>query len=517
MPKVVTRDDVVALDLDGDLTGAVQKARVLLMLAGESGDLRQRIEALLLLARVLRHRETSADLKEAMAAATIAARLTLLPIIGADDELHGRAELECANCLVQGGRTEEALEKAWPWRDSRAARLSGWAWLVIGKGWAAQGRTSATVVAYANAVAEFQRSTQENREIGTSIQLARALCDAGFVDQAEAVLDGLRDWSMSDGVRRFLVEYHLASAEVRYLQGDIDLALRIIDEDVRPRLNSCRGVTALWARYHRQLATCLRAWEQGASADVNDARADRLFARMRGGGLLDAQKFASVPPAAAPVWLSARAAAVPRDLVREVRALVRHVGEDEKARQFTVLLDELQGQPDAERAEVMVLIDAGAALLEHQSDQLYAERCLRRALVRIVWLRGLELPQARAQALLAEILAADGRAEEALGLAVRAVQTFDEQRYLMSKKHWRGNWRTQKMNPPIQLAIQLAIECEQTELASDLVIFSRAAGVRKADGSAGTPGALRLLPVPRLHYIDGTASTLGSGADCVMR
>ncbi|HMR47837.1 MAG TPA: hypothetical protein PKE40_01080 [Arachnia sp.] len=523
MSKAVTREDVVARDLDGDLMQAIEKARAFLFLAGESGDLRRRVEALLLLARVLRHRETPAELTEAMSAATIAAQLTLLPALGADDVLRGRAELECATCLVEGGRIDEALEKAWPWRVHRTARVSGWAWLVIGKAWAAQERISAAVVAHANAVAEFQRSAQENREIGTRIRLAQALCHGGFVDQAEAVLNELQEWSASKGVRRLHVEYYLALAEVRYEQGDIDAAYRILEGEVKGRLNSCRGAEVLQARYHHLSARCVRTWGQGQEADDQDARGDRLLAGFPTGWVLETRAFSSVPSADAPVRVGSRDAAVSRDLVGEVRGLVKLVGDDKKVGQLVNLLDELQGQPDAERAEVLLLIDAGEALLAHRRDPLHAERCVRRALVRVVWLRGMELSRARAQTLLAELMAADGRAEKALPLAVEAVQTFDEQRYLMEKKPWRGKWLTQKIKPPVELAIQLAIDCGKVELASDLVIFSRAAGVRKAegtdgtDGTAGTPGALRLLPVPRLHYIDGTTSTLGSGAECLMR
>lgn len=506
--------DWLTPDLDGDLDTALGRARLLLLQAGESGDPRRRIEALLSLARVLRHRADRASLEEAMSAATIATRLIRLPSISTDDILRGRVELECASCLVQGGRVDEAQDRAWPWRDRPELRLAGWAWLVIGQAQAAQGSISAAVAALANAVAEFQRGPRANRVVGTKIRLAETLCRGGFIDAAAAVLKEIREWSESRGARRLHADYFLVLAHVRYAQGDVGEAIQILTKRVGRRLASCRGTVALWERYHRQYATCLRMWEQTGKAEEQAREADELSLLLPTGESGKAPKPAPVPRAAAPHRLATHRFPVQRDIEQEIHDALQGMRTDDHAYRVVALLEEIQGRPDGERAEVMRLIMAGEKMLAIGAG-LFAERCLRRALVRIVWLPGMELPRAQAQICLAKVLAG-AKPSEALDLLLHALQTVDEQRYLMTEKVWRGNWLRRKLHPAFELAIELATRCDRIEEAADLIVFSRASGIVTASGDSEKPGVPRLLPVPRLHYIDGSVSVLGGGGECLM-
>lgn len=79
----------------------------------------------------------------------------------------------------------------------------------------------------------------------------------------------------------------------------------------------------------------------------------------------------------------------------------------------------------------------------------------------------------------------------------------------------RRNWLHEEIHPAFNLAIELAHRCARNDIAADLVVFSRASGVPGPVGSTSSPGReTRLMPVPRLHYIDGSASLLGSGGEC---
>lgn len=517
MREVIIRDDVVALDLDGDLDTALARSRILLWQAGESGDLRRRIEALLVLARVLRHRDDPASLHEAMSAAMIAARLTLLPSVGERDLLHGHAELECAACLVRGGRAKEGSERAWPWRDRPEPWLAGRAWVVIGDALRAEERPSAAVAALANAVAEFQRGQGEDKLARTKIRLAEALSSGGHVAAAAAVLDELREWCASDPPCRLRIAYYLALAEVRQAQGDVEVALDVLAEQAWPVLRSRKSLVALRIRYHLQCAAYLRMWGQKKASDSHANRAAELRRRLPLGRPVDVHELASVPRRTGTDFLSAHSVVFERDIAGEVAQALKGTREDDHARRVVELLELLQGRPDAERAELSLLIETGERLAPPKvPSSLSAERCLRRALVRIAWLPGMELWRARGQVALARMLADTGRVDEALELALRAVRTFDDQRLRMRERSWRGNWLGASIHPAFELAVELAVRCDRPEIASDLIVFSRAAGVVATSGSPDRPSGQRLLPVPRLHYIDGSTSVLGSGAECRM-
>lgn len=505
--------DWLSADLDGDLDLALSRARIAVLRAGQVGEVRQRIDALLILARMLRHRADPASVQEAMSTATIATRLTLLSANGDEDLLHGRAELESAACLVQAGRVNEGLERAQPWRDHPEARLAGWAWAVIGEALSLQDAFSASVAAYANAVAEFQRWTRPNRESGTKIKLAEVLSRGGQVAAAAAVLDELEDWRDNGPPARLLIEYYLALAEVQQAQGDVGAALETLVGKAWPLL-VCRGaLVALRIRYHLRSAEYLTIWDQVVDAAKHKGQAEELRRR-----LPSARPAAEHLDNPVPGWpesrrLDQRDADVARDFAGEVRHALDSVRLPEQIRHVFALLEAMQGRPDAERAEVSMLIEAGEKLAPPRgATSLYTERCLRRALVRAAWLPGMDLWRARGQFALARVLSDAGQSKEALDLAVEAVQTLDEQRFKMRQRNYRSNWLQRSIHPAFELAIELAIRCGETHVAADLIIFSRAAGVVVAVEGSGQ----RLLPVPQLHYIDGGESILGSGGECFL-
>ena len=57
--------DWLSADLDGDLDLALSRARIAVLRAGQVGEVRQRIDALLILARMLRHRADPASVQPA--------------------------------------------------------------------------------------------------------------------------------------------------------------------------------------------------------------------------------------------------------------------------------------------------------------------------------------------------------------------------------------------------------------------------------------------------------------------
>lgn len=513
----------LAADLDGDLKAALAQANLLLARASKSGDLRGRVEALLAQARVLRHRGDPASLAHARSAADLASRLACLPGADHDEVLRGRTELECATCLVQGGSQAEGMKRAWDWRSAPEPRLAGWAWLVIGQALALQrDRPSAAVAALANAVAEFQRGTRGNRVAGTKILLAETLADAGQLDAASAVLGELSDWAGSEAPRRLRLGYLLALADVHYAQGDVQAAISAMHDEVNPLLNQCTDVEMSWIRYHERYAAYLRAWGQEVKAGKQGERATALRRRLIPAHGTPARPQGNPPIPAPPAPIRWADGGAPRDLPTRVHEALRGVRGPRAAQHVVELLEELQGVPDAERQEASLLVEVGERLADPTTAQhLHAERCLRRALVRLAWLPGTMLLRAQAQIALARVLAATEGPEkecpeEALKLSLAAVQTLDEQRFRMSERQWRGNWLSKAIHPSFTLAIDLANRCGRVDLAADLIVFSRASGVLAPPSEDDRSGAVSLLPVPKLHYIDGETSELGSDSECRM-
>ena len=99
--------------------------------------------------------------------------------------------------------------------------------------------------------------------------------------------------------------------------------------------------------------------------------------------------------------------------------------------------------------------------------------------------------------------------DQALDLLVRGIQGLDEQRFQMLNRSYRDGWLTRREHPAVARAIELASGTDAA-LAADLITFSRITGVLVPRGERQVP----LVPVPRLRYIDGTESRLGSTGSC---
>ena len=107
------------------------------------------------------------------------------------------------------------------------------------------------------------------------------------------------------------------------------------------------------------------------------------------------------------------------------------------------------------------------------------------------------------------LLLRDSELDESLDLLVRGIQGLDEQRFQMLNRSHRDGWLTRWEHPAIARAIELASGTDAA-LAADLITFSRVAGVLVPQDDRQVP----LVPVPRLRYIDGTESRLGSAGSC---
>ena len=180
----------------------------------------------------------------------------------------------------------------------------------------------------------------------------------------------------------------------------------------------------------------------------------------------------------------------------------------------TVLLDYYRALET--RAQAIAYVEAGAALRDCRGGPflLHSKRALRRSLVALARLEGMGLWLARGRIELARTLSVAGEREEALSHALLGVQELDRVRVSMQARRHRDTWMAAEIGPSMDLAIELAVACGETSIASDLIVFSRAAGVvaphLRDSGEADIP----LIPVPLLRYIDGGVSSLGSGGEC---
>ncbi len=543
----LTPDAIRAADAAGDLIGAGTLAQRLVLAASGAGDLRGQADALLLLARVSRHRRTAASLRRARDAAGIAVELAGTTGLASDAAFRAAAELEQAASLVASGHLDEGFAIAAVHRSAERAAIAGWSWTTMGQARLAQGVHREAVAALSNALAEFQRDAASRRVYVARIALAVALTRAGHIDDGAAILDADIDYWASSGIRRLQIEHHLALAENLRQRGSTAKSRKRLAE-VAGLLEPCTGMDATTVRLHQQRAACDLDWHL-----VNDARkrittAEAIRVQLaegeaagpvaagvprpavpqplgaRGGqptlptrdlhhDLADAAQeladaTASETPDALPGTLALSGSAV-LELGREVRSLVawaKRSGtlDDHAIGGLLVRLESLGTVPDAERLEATMLVRAGKLLRTLDQPRLLdAERLLRRALIRLARLPGMGLWQARANVALAMILRDTDRHEEALSHALRGVERFDAERFEMGARATREVWG-KRHNDAFNCAIDLANSCGRTDIAADLITFTRAAGVVR--GSVG-----QLVAVPRLRYIDGVTSGLGSG------
>lgn len=534
------RAAVLAADAAGDLVGAGEQAQRLVLAASRGGDVRAQIDALLLLARVSRHRRDAVSLRWARDAAGVAVQLTELPRLAADRGVRAAAALELAACLVAGGRHDEGFAIAGGHRSDVEAAIAGWAWTTMGQARLAQGRTREAVAALSNALAGFEREPGGRRAFTARVWLAVALTRVGDLEHGAGILEADLEYWRGSGLVRLQVEHHLALAESLRQRG-LTAQARTVLGTVADLLRPCMGMDAVAVRLHQQWAACDLDWHQTRAAQNHVIQAERIRARLMDAGarpaalgvprpsavqelgartpvpnggpyrdLADAAReladtMASEVPDVAGV--SAFGGAVALSLNAEVRGLIARARrsrslDDDGAAVLFAQLESLGAVPDTERLEATLLVRAGELLHSlDESRSVGAERLLRRALVRLDRLPGMGLWRARAEVALAMTLRDAGRPDEALPYALRGVETLDAERFEMDARRTRSTWGKHQ-NAAFDCAIDLAHRCGRTDIAADLIIFSRAAGVV-------TESMKRLVPVPRLHYIDGTTSTLG--------
>ncbi|WP_432558803.1 hypothetical protein [Granulicoccus sp. GXG6511] len=541
------KEATLLADADGRVRDAQRAAERLVLAATNSGDLRDHVDSLLILAWILRHTRDARQLRRARDAARVAVGLTGTPGLQTGTKLSAHAELEFAECLVESGRLGSGIRAALRWRTDDDANIAGWAWTVLGKARFAQGRTPEAIGALSNAAAEFQRAPGVRRVYGSRVVLARALTKSGELRHGAELLEADLDyWSALGTPPRLRILHHLALVENRRLRGDIAEAHELL-RSVQALLKSRAELEDLWIRFHQHAAFCALEWRQREEARKHFRLAEQARATLSEDG--PDRPAVGVVPALSPVQrLGAAHSVVDRRLhdelalaadeladglgdaldavapgqthINAVELLVREAERSVWPRsgpaprplqpgvvqELIALLDDLTADPEDRRREAVLLVRAGEVLAAGAEPNVAAERLLRRALVRLARLAGTELVEARASSALARVLRADGRPEDGLAHALRAVRTLDAERFEMGHERVRARWR-KAQGPAYELAIELAQQCDRPEIAADLIIASRAAGVVSASGE-------RLVPVPQLHYIDGSVSSLTGPGDC---
>lgn len=542
------RDVALGQDAAGCLDVAQRTAGQLVLWSSRNGDLREIVAALLLLARISRHHRDAASLRRARDAAGVASGLAEMPLLRAD-RIGMVAALETAACLIESGSVDEGVALASRWASDPDAALAGWAWTSIGRARLAEGRTGQAVAALSNAVAEFERvpAGQRARRVrGSGVLLGMALTRNGDLERGSAILEGdFAYWAASDAPRRLRIEHHLAAAENRRLRGDVAGA-RTLLSDAKNLLVSCTGMEAAAVRAHQQLAACELDWRQVRLARSSLAQAEAARARLLeessrpsvaepvprpepvrllgrrvspaavlhaelavaseglNASIGSGRRALAAQPAALATLAGSRAAAIDRMVAQAERCVVLSDG---VLRELIAHVELLGGLPGEERREAALLVRLGGLFRELQQPRLLeAERLLRRALVRLDRMPSMGLWLAEANVRLAMTLQDGGRVREALPYALRGVSVLDAERFRMDGRAVRRRWR-EAQGPAFDCAIDLAHRCGRTEVAADLIVFSRAAGIV-------TDSMTRLLPLPTLHYVDGTVSSLGTDDAC---
>ena len=364
-----------------------------------------------------------------------------------------------------------------------------------------------------NAVAENQRGKDKYHEAGTRVLLLLAFSRAGHLEDADRL--ALRYGAPSDAPQGLLgIRFLLARAEHEHRSGRIGEALGTL-KVAETRLGATSGLGVLRRELLTIRAGCLDDWCQPDEADRLRAEAGKLplpahlaTSANASHTLRDAQNatrwLGEIPHPGANTRTDPQAVAA---LLRDLAALPQR--KPDHAAVVCRLLDSLAGRPGLERDEALLLLEAGSLLAESGPEhRVAAERLLRRALVRLEFLEGAEQWLAQARVTLGQLLP-DSERDQALDLLVRGIQGLDEQRFQMLNRSYRDSWLTRREHPAVARAIELASGTDAA-LAADLITFSRVAGVLVPQDDRQVP----LVPVPRLRYIDGTESQLGSAGSC---
>lgn len=462
----------------------------------------------------LRHRHDRESWRHAVGAAAEAATLARLP--GQDDAtLRPAAELHLASSRLVSGDPEVAGGLAQRWADDADPNVSGWAWVLLGRIRHEEGIHFAAIADLQNAIAEYRRGSAEYRERCARIELASCLSSVGQLAAAAGLLqEDAEYWRTGSRPLRRLLSHLLARAENERLQGRIDDALATLDV-VEDRLTRDPQLTALRHRMHLQRAACFTEWHQVAEA----RRALRRAARV---AVPEPSARASrpiSPPPSEPTTVAveplgvASALATPLDPVETVMGIVTGIREGALVGEDTLAfvkgrVGQLHGLAGAERTEATVLLEVGRALpLEKEALALEAERLLRRAEVRLEHLTGMGLQLAHCHVALARVCQRRGRLAEGLALGLRGLEGLERERMRMGQRQYRAAWTGSSVAAAYDLAVELALATGRPDLASDLIIRSRVAGVVQPGSVEGT-GRVGLAAPPRFSYIDGTVSTL---------
>ena len=479
-------------------------------LLDRGGSLDETIEAFRAEARIQRHRGEADALTRACDSARQAVLLSRLP--AASQELVAPTRLELGACQIRRG-DPTGLQAIAGFTTHPDAGIAGWAWRLLGEAALLAERPFDAVADLLNAVAENQRGKDDHHEAGTRILLLLAFSRAGHLEDVDRL--ALRYGTPSNAPQGLLgIRFLLAQAEHEHRSGRIGEALGTL-EVADTRLDATSGLDVLRRELLTIRAGCLTDWCQPdeaarlrAEAETLPLPAHQLPPASASHTLRDAQDatrwLGEIPRPGASTRTDPQAvAAVLRDLAALPQRNADH------AAVVVRLLDSLAGRPGLERDEALLLLEAGSLLAESGPEhRVAAERLLRRALVRLEFLEGTEQWLAQARVTLGQLLP-DSERDQALDLLVRGIQGLDEQRFQMLNRSYRDGWLTRREHPAIARAIELASETDAA-LAADLIVFSRIAGVLVPRDDRQVP----LVPVPKLRYIDGTESRLGSTASC---
>lgn len=510
----MTISKALDLDRDGWNDEAVEAIRSHQRdLLDRGGSLDEIVEGFRAEARIQRHRSEACALARACDSAQQAVLLGRLP--AASRELAVPACLELAACRIRRGDPAGTQAIA-GFTTHPDAGIAGWAWRLLGEAALLAERPFEAVAALLNAVAENQRGKDKYHEAGTRVLLLLAFSRAGHLEDADRL--ALRYGAPSDAPQGLLgIRFLLARAEHEHRSGRIGEALGTL-KVAETRLGATSGLGVLCRELLTIRAGCLDDWCQPDEADRLRTEAGKLplpahlaTSANTSHTLRDAQDatrwLGEIPHPGASTRTDPQAVAA---LLRDLAALPQR--KPDHAAVVCRLLDSLAGRPGLERDEALLLLEAGSLLAESGPEhRVAAERLLRRALVRLEFLEGAEQWLAQARVTLGQLLP-DSERDQALDLLVRGIQGLDEQRFQMLNRSYRDGWLTRREHPAIARAIELASGTD-TALAADLIIFSRVAGVLVPRGDRQVP----LVPVPRLRYIDGTESRLGSTVSCNFR
>ncbi len=489
--------------LEGRLDGALRHLNQAQASLRVDASLPDRFEVFVVAAQVLRHHGD--HLRLALDAAQQALRLSLLP--AAPERSRIRAELEVAACRIADGHSAAAHDLL-PLTDDDPD-IAGRAWQLIGEAALRDDHVFQAIAALLNAVAEQQRVRDATHAGAIAPLLLNAFSRAGHVADADLIVDDQRTTPAAHA--RHQIDFLLAQAEHERRSGRIQAALEAL-QHAEEKLANTSGLRPQHRQLHLLRAGCWTDWRQHDEADKELAEATR-FEDPSPAHSKASDAASATPHPRSPSLREKADPATVEALLDGLDALPTRKGEH--AQVAAQALAPLAGIPGLERHEAVLLLHAGTTLTQGDAAcRTAAERFLRRAVVRLRFLEGMGLWLAQAQVTLGHFLAHGGddtTRREALNLLTQGLQGLDGERFHMLQRSHRTQWLIEVVHDAFQSAVKLAVELEEQALAADLIVFSRIAGVVTPGGDQQ---AVPLVAVPRLRYIDGDESSLGSHLTC---